>query len=311
MKKRQTEGPHASGPPPPGASHSQPCGWSRPGHSAHPSSTIPTCLGLTLVHDSYTSKAQPGTPAATAFGGYRQTGTSRRVPQARGERSVYPTGTRRPGRPERSPAFVPGHSLHEPLPGRRLPRSPASAVGRLLGPSGGPGNKQRPQASRDSLPTLAGDTAPNAPAWALGRGQRARMASWLLGSARTRCSACWRPLARPRRCPTIQARRDEFPLPWSSLRGMCPRPRHPSAAPFEGKPPWPGTARAASDVSGSASCGLTTTTTPSRQRLWGGPGPHPRPGAAGLQGTTCPAVPVPLSHSAETRIQLHSRERQI
>lgn len=183
---------------------------------------------------------------------------------------MYPTGTRRPGRPERSLAFVPGHSLHEPLPGRRLPRSPASAVGRLLGPSGGPGNKRRPQASRGSLPTLAGDTAPNAPAWALGRGQRARMASWLLGSARTRCSACWRPLARPRRCPTIQARRDELPLPWSSLRGMCPGPRHPPAAPLQGKPPRPGTARAASDVSGSASCGLTTTTTPSRQQLWGG-----------------------------------------
>lgn len=45
--------------------------------------------------------------------------------------------------------------------------------------------------------------------------------------------------------------------------------------------------------------------------LGGGAGPRPRPGAAGLQGTTCPAVPVPLSHSAETRIQLHSRERQI
>lgn len=203
---------------------------------------------------------------------------------------MYPTGTRRPGRPERSPAFVPGHSLHEPLPGRRLPRSPASAVGRLLGPSGGPGNKRRPQASRGSLPTLAGDTAPNAPAWALGRGQRARMASWLLGSARTRCSACWRPLARPRRCPTIQARRDELPLPWSSLRGMCPRPRHPPAAPLQGKPPRPGTARAASDVSGSASCGLTTTTTPSRQRLGGGR-PSPTSWGSRAAGNHVPSGP--------------------
>lgn len=29
------------------------------------------------------------------------------MPQVRGERSVYPTGTRRPVRPERSPAFAP------------------------------------------------------------------------------------------------------------------------------------------------------------------------------------------------------------